>query len=115
MIDYTNQFNMKGKKNPFGLGQAKNEVLRLSTSNPVASRKPDTRSLHQKLTSEIRVRPLQLWRIYHKRRTLKKTKTAGKTTRNKPCVTAYVRLSMQSHHSAVQAYSLHAITAPHLE
>jgi len=63
MIDYTNQFNMKGKKIHFGdrtlVGQAKNKVLRLSTSNPVASRKPDTRSLHQKLAkdSEIRVRP----------------------------------------------------------
>jgi len=27
------------------------KVLRLSTSNPVASRKPDTQSLHQKLAA----------------------------------------------------------------
>jgi len=27
------------------------KMLRLSTSNPVASRKPDTRSLHQKLAA----------------------------------------------------------------
>ena len=81
-------------------------VLRLSTSNPVASRKLDTRSLHQKLAaakdSEVRGKPLQLRRTYHRRRTLRKTNTARKATRNhhgKYVIRGTV--SMQPHHSAV--------------
>ena len=70
------------------------KVLRLSTSNPVVSRKPDTQSLHQKLAagkdSEVRGKPLQLGRTYHKRRTFEKTKTAAKATGNHPG--KYVRL-----------------------
>jgi len=48
--------------------------------------------------SEVRGKPLQLGRTYH-RRTLRKTKTAWKATGHHPG--KYVRLSMQPHHSAV--------------
>jgi len=52
--------------------------------------------------SEVRGKPLQLGRTYHRRRTLRNTKTAGKATGNHPG--KYVireTVSMQPHHSAV--------------
>jgi len=74
-------------------------------SNLVASCKLDMQSLHQKLklTADSGKR-LQLRRTYRRRRTLKKTKTAGKGTGNHPG--KYVifdgeTVSMQPHHSAV--------------
>jgi len=36
------------------------------------------------LKTEVRGKPLQLERAYHRRRTLRKTKAAGKATRNHP-------------------------------
>jgi len=51
---------------------------------------------------ELRGKPLQLGRTYYRRRTLRKTKTAGKSTGNHPG--KYVireNVSMQPHHSAV--------------
>ena len=60
------------------------KVLRLSTSNPVASRKSDTRvcirSWLLAKDSEVTGKPLQLGRFYHRERTLRKTKTIGKGT-----------------------------------
>jgi len=60
------------------------KVLRRSTTKPVASRKPDTRSLHYSCLlakdSEVRGKSLQLGRTYYRRRTLRKTKTPGKST-----------------------------------
>jgi len=52
--------------------------------------------------SEVRGKPLQLGMSYHRRRTLRKTKTAGKATGTHPG--KYVirgTVSMQSQHSAV--------------
>jgi len=52
--------------------------------------------------SDVTGKPLQLGRTYHRRRTLRKTKTAGKATGNHPC--KYVireTVSMQLYHSAV--------------
>jgi len=52
--------------------------------------------------SDVTGKPLQLGRTYHRRRTLRKTKTAGKATGNHP--DKYVireTVSMQLYHSAV--------------
>jgi len=52
--------------------------------------------------SEVRGKPLQLGRTYHRRRTLKKTKTAGKATGTYPGKYAiHEVVSMQPHHSAM--------------
>jgi len=82
------------------------KVLRLSTSNPVASRKPDTQSQHQKLAAgvlvndnEVKGKPLQLGRTYHRRRTLRKTKTAGKMMGTHPG--KYVICETVCNHSVV--------------
>jgi len=82
------------------------KVLQLSTSNPVVSHRPASRvcirsSLLAK-DSEVRGKPLQLGRSYHRRRTLKNMKTTGKAMGNQPG--KYVipeTVSMQPHHSAV--------------
>jgi len=72
-------------------------------SNLVASCKLDMQSLHQKLTADSGKR-LQLRRTYRIRRTLKKTKTAGKGVGNHPgkyVICDGETVSMQPHHSAM--------------
>jgi len=62
--------------------------------------------------SEVRGKPLQLGRTYHRRRTLRKTKTTGKVMENH--IGKYMirqTVSTQPHHSECR----HAITASHLE
>jgi len=52
--------------------------------------------------SEVRGNSLQLGRTYHRRRTLRKTKTAGKATGTHPGkYTIHEVVSMQPHHSVM--------------
>jgi len=52
--------------------------------------------------SEIRGKPLQLGKTYHRKRTLRKTKTAEKATETYPAkYMIHETVSMQPHHSAV--------------
>jgi len=50
--------------------------------------------------SEVRGKPVQFGRTYHTRRTVRKTKTAGKA-KEKPPWQIRETVSMQPHHSAV--------------
>jgi len=80
-------------------------------SNLVAFHRSSMWSLHQKRAKdgEVRGKPLQLGRTYH-RRTLRETKTTGKVTENHPG--KYVRLWVCSR---IILRCRHAIMAPHLE
>jgi len=71
---------------------------------PVGQRKGSScvRSWLLAKDSEVRGKPLQLGRTYHRRRTLRKTKTAGKATGNHPGkYVIHETVSMQPHHSVV--------------
>ena len=63
------------------------KVLRLSQTCRVC-----IRSWLLAKDSEVRRKYLQLWRTYHRRRTLRKMKTAGKATGNHPGKYVMVRL-----------------------
>ena len=58
----------------------------IQTKGIPTDQKKGSESLHQMLAknSEVRGKPLQLGRTYHRRRTLRKTKTAEKATGNHP-------------------------------
>jgi len=61
--------------------------------------------------SEVKGKPLQLGRTY-RRRTLRKTNTAGKATGNHPW---QIRDTSDCECAAAPFCGVHAITAPHLE
>jgi len=93
-------------------------VLWLSTSNPVVSCRPGTwvciSSWLLAKDSDVRGKPLQLGRTYHRRRKFWKMKTAGKATGNHPGKYV-IHETVSMHCSCNILWCRHTIMAPHLE